>query len=132
MTLIPKLLVAGVAAIHVYFAYVEMIAWDTKGKDTFSTALDPSLFEPTKVLAVNQGLYNLFLVAGLIWSLALYKSPEWQASIAVFFLLCIVVAGAFGAITTKVMILLYAQAIPAAAALAAMWIWPYVDPATKP
>ncbi len=71
---------------------------ETKGKEVFKAALPAEMFKPTKGLAANQGLYNGFLAAGLIWSF-LIKDPQWQTNVALFFLGCVAVAGIYGAIS---------------------------------
>lgn len=91
-----------------------MFAWETAGKKTFKS-LPAELFKPTKGLAANQGLYNGFLAAGLIWSL-LIGNAEWQKNIALFFLSCVVVAGIYGAITASKNIFIK-QGLPALIAL---------------
>lgn len=110
MNLLATLLITFVAAEHLYILYMEMFAWTTLGKKTFRS-LDASLFEPTKALAANQGLYNGFLAAGLIWSL-LIDNNEWHLNVALFFLGCVVVAGIYGAMTAGKRIF-YVQAMPA-------------------
>lgn len=75
-------------------------------------------FEPTKVLAANQGLYNGFLAAGLVWAL-LITNPEWHRNVASFFLGCVAVAGIYGSLTAGGRILLV-QTVPALLALAAL------------
>ena len=106
-------LVAFVAIEHIYILVLEMFLWTTpRGLEAFAMTLEYA--EQTKVLAANQGLYNGFLAAGLIW--ALIKKDEGFA-LRVFFLSCIIVAGVFGAATAK-MSILYIQALPAAIALA--------------
>ncbi len=110
MTVLATLLIAFVAIEHLYILYMEMFAWTTLGKKTFKS-LDASLFEPTKALAANQGLYNGFLAAGLIWSL-LISDADWHLNVALFFLGCVVVAGIYGAMTAGKRIF-YVQAVPA-------------------
>ena len=111
--LITKLLVALVAALHVYFLILEMFLWDTpKGRKVFGTT--PEFSAASKTLAANQGLYNGFLAAGLVWGLLL--GPAGQ-SIQIFFLACVIVAGVYGAATVGKKIL-FVQALPAAIALA--------------
>ena len=110
MNILASIFIAFVAIEHLYILYMEMFAWTTLGKKTFRI-LDPSLFEPTKTLAANQGLYNGFLAAGLIWSL-LITDTEWHLNVALFFLLCVVVAGIYGAMTAGKRIF-YVQAMPA-------------------
>ena len=114
MIIASKILIALVAIEHLYILYIEMFAWETKGKATFKT-LSPDLFAPTKALAANQGLYNGFLAAGLIWSL-LIENKEWSFKIAVFFLICVIVAGIYGAITASKNIFIK-QGLPALIAL---------------
>ena len=110
MNLLANFLIAFIALEHLYILYMEMFAWTTLGKKTFRS-LDASLFEPTKVLAANQGLYNGFLSAGLIWSL-LINDTEWHLNVALFFLVCVSVAGCYGAMTAGKRIF-YVQALPA-------------------
>lgn len=110
MTLLANILIALIALEHIYILYMEMFAWTTLGKKTFKS-LDKSLFEPTKALAANQGLYNGFLAAGLMWSL-LITDTHWHLNVALFFLLCVVVAGCYGAMTAGKRIF-YVQAMPA-------------------
>ena len=91
-----------------------MFAWTTRGRKTFKS-IPPDVFEKTKALAANQGLYNGFLSAGLIWSL-LICDPGWSANVACFFLGCVMVAGIYGAITAQKSIL-FVQTVPATIAL---------------
>jgi putative membrane protein len=114
--MIANVLIAAVAALHLYFMYLEMIAWDRPlGRKTFR--MTPEFSAASKVLAANQGLYNGFLVAGLVWGLWL---GEAGFAVKTFFLACAAVAGVFGAATVSRRIL-YVQALPAAAALVALW-----------
>jgi len=115
MKLISQLLIALVALEHVYILYMEMFAWETLGKKTFKSALAPELFKPTKGLAANQGLYNGFLAAGLIWSFFICDTI-WQTNVAVFFLSCVIVAGLYGAYSATKKIF-FVQALPAIIAL---------------
>ena len=110
MNSIANFLILFIAIEHFYILYMEMFAWTTLGKKTFRS-LDPTLFEPTKVLAANQGLYNGFLAAGLIWSL-LISDADWHLNVALFFLLTVSVAGIYGAMTAGKRIF-YVQALPA-------------------
>lgn len=114
MEIIAKLLIALVALEHLYILYIEMFAWETIGKRTFKT-LPEHLFKPTRGLAANQGLYNGFLAAGLIWTYFI-TDPVWQVKIAVFFLSCVIVAGLYGAVTVSKRIF-FVQALPAILAL---------------
>src|SRR5215204_5347713 len=98
MEVLSRILIAIVAFEHLYFLYFEMFAWETIGKKTFRS-IPADMFRPTKALAANQGLYNGFLAAGLIWSL--FISDEiWRFNIAIFFLACVTIAGIYGAVTT--------------------------------
>ncbi|MBR7720912.1 DUF1304 domain-containing protein [Microvirga sp. SRT04] len=117
--MLAQVLIGLVAAIHFYILWLEMFAWTTRGPRTFRS-LRPELFEPTKVLAANQGLYNGFLAAGLVWSL-LIADPAWHRYVATFFLGCVAVAGLYGAATAGRRILLV-QTLPALLALAALWL----------
>jgi putative membrane protein len=115
METIANILVGVVALEHLYILYLEMFAWETKGKKAFKGSLRPELFAPTKVLAANQGLYNGFLAAGLIWSFFI-NDKTWSVNVAIFFLSCVIVAGVYGAITASKKIF-FIQALPALIAL---------------
>lgn len=99
-----------VAFIHLYILYFEMFAWTTRGPKVFRS-FPKDLFPKTTALAANQGLYNGFLAAGLIWSL-LIGDAEWARNVALFFLGCVVIAGAYGAATAEKKIF-FVQALPA-------------------
>lgn len=114
MKLISEILISAVALLHMYILWLEMFAWTTRGRKTFKS-IPPDLFEKTKVLAANQGLYNGFLAAGLVWSL-LISDTAWSANVGVFFLGCVMVAGIYGAITAQRSIL-FVQTLPAAIAM---------------
>ena len=104
--------IALVGLLHVYFLLLEMFLWDKPvGLKAFGQTLEAA--KASKVLAANQGLYNGFLAAGLFWGLALGAAG---ASVKVFFLGCVLIAGVFGAITASRKIL-FVQALPAAVAL---------------
>jgi len=110
---VANVLVGLVAALHAWFLVLEMFLWTKPiGRKTFG--LDPEFADETRVLAANQGLYNGFLVAGLVWGLAAQRYD-----VMVFFLACVVVAGVFGAATVSVRIL-FVQAVPALLALGAV------------
>jgi putative membrane protein len=111
MEILANILVGVVAFEHLYILYLEMFAWETKGKKAFKGSLRPELFAPTKVLAANQGLYNGFLAAGLIWSFFI-SDKAWSINVAIFFLSCVIVAGVYGAITASKKIF-FIQALPA-------------------
>ena len=112
---IATILTALVAIEHVYILWMEMFAWETAGKKTFGKSLPPELFQPTKGLAANQGLYNGFLVAGLAWSF-LIENSDWSMNVRLFFLGCVAVAGIFGALTASKKIF-FVQALPALIAI---------------
>ena len=114
MQLIASILIGFVAIEHVYILWLEMFAWTTKGRKTFKS-FPPDLFEKTKSLAANQGLYNGFLAAGLFWSLFI-QDVAWRTNVACFFLGCVIVAGIFGALTAQKSIF-FVQALPALLAL---------------
>jgi putative membrane protein len=116
MILLAKIFIGLVAFEHLYFLWLEMFAWETAGKKAFKGAIPDDMFKPTKTLAANQGLYNGFLAAGLIWTYFI-SDPLWSWYVAIFFLSCVVVAGLYGAATASKKIL-YIQAFPALIALA--------------
>lgn len=115
METIAKVLVGFIAIEHLYILWMEMFAWETAGKRTFKGALADELFKPTKVLVANQGLYNGFLAAGLIWSL-LIENHEWSFYVAIFFLCCVIIAGLYGTFTASKKIF-FVQTLPAIVAL---------------
>ena len=117
MKRIADALVAIVALEHIYILVLEMFLW-TKPAGLRAFGITPEFAEQTAVLAMNQGLYNGFLAAGLIWGL-LRKND--RVPVQLFFLACVIVAGVFGGLTAKLSIL-YVQAVPAAVALAAVLI----------
>lgn len=103
--------VALVAFEHIYFMILEMFLW-TKPKGMKAFGLTKEKAEDSKVLAANQGLYNGFLAAGLIWGLVAEKNQ-----VIIFFLICVVIAGIYGAYSTKKIKLFYFQSLPAIIAL---------------
>lgn len=121
MDMIAKILVGLVALEHLYILYLEMFAWETLGKKTFKGAMPDELFPKTKAMAANQGLYNGFLAAGLIWSFFI-EDPTWKSNIVFFFLGCVVVAGVYGAATVSRKIF-YTQAVPALLAIGAWYFF---------
>jgi putative membrane protein len=119
MVWIANALVALVAVLHVYFLILEMFLWTRPlGLKTFRNS--PQKAADSAVLAANQGLYNGFLAAGLAWGL-LQGDPGFAFQIKAFFLLCVIVAGVYGAATVSRRILLV-QAAPAALALVLLWL----------
>lgn len=121
MDTLSKIFIAIVIAIHLYIFYFEMFAWNTIGKKAFGKKIPAELFPYTKGLAANQGLYNLFLAAGLIWSLFI-DNFIWQKNIAIFFLICVVVAGLYGGITASKKIFIV-QLAPAGIALLSLFLF---------
>jgi putative membrane protein len=114
---IAEVLTALVALLHLSFMFLEMFLWQTDfGLKAFD--MTPTVAENSAVLAKNQGLYNGFLAAGLIWSFFIQDS-RFQRSIRTFFLVCILIAGLFGAATAKPSII-FIQALPALLALIAV------------
>lgn len=112
--ILSKIMTTLVAIEHLYILWIEMFAWETKGKKTFKT-LPEDLFVKTKSMAANQGLYNGFLSAGLIWTFMI-SDVIWANNIRLFFLVCVVIAGIFGAKTASKKIF-FVQALPAFIAL---------------
>jgi putative membrane protein len=113
MDVVAYVLVGLVAALHLYFLVLEMFLWTRPlGLKTFGNT--PEFAEASKVLAANQGLYNGFLVAGLVWGLV-----DRRYDVCVFFLSCVIVAGVYGAATVSRRILVV-QAVPALLALVAV------------
>lgn len=113
MTLVANVLVGLVAALHAYFLVLEMFLW-TKPAGRGAFGLTKEFAEQTRSLAANQGLYNGFLVAGLVWGLI-----DDNLAFKVFFLGCVIVAGLYGAATVSRKIL-FVQAVPAVLGLAAV------------
>ncbi len=117
MTTLANVVVGLVALLHLYFLVLEMFLWDKPaGLRAFGQSREAAA--ASKVLAANQGLYNGFLAAGLVWGL--WLGPSGTA-VKVFFLVCVLVAGLFGAATASRKIL-YVQALPAAVALVLLWL----------
>ncbi len=108
MSLLAQIVVGLIGALHVYILVLEMFMWNTpRGRKAFN--LTPEFAESTKVLAANQGLYNGFLAAGLFWGLSMGPAGR---PVQVFFLLCVLAAGLYGAATASKKIL-FIQAVPA-------------------
>ena len=114
MLYVANALVALVAALHLYFLVLEMLLW-TKPAGLKAFGLTPEKAADSAALAANQGLYNGFLAAGLIWGLV-HGNPGFAFQIKTFFLLCVIAAGVYGAVSVSRQIL-YVQAVPAAIAL---------------
>lgn len=117
MTVLAAVIVGLVALLHIYFLVLEMFLWDKPaGMRAFGQT--PERAAATKVLAANQGLYNGFLAAGLLWGL--WLGPE-GFGVKVFFMGCVLVAGLYGAATASRKIL-YVQALPAAVGLVLVYL----------
>ena len=119
MSYVANGLVALVAALHLYFLVLEMFLWTKpKGLATFGNTLEKA--QQSAVLAANQGLYNGFLAAGLIWGL-LHPNVAFGFQIKIFFLACVIVAGLYGgySVSKKIVIV---QALPAIVALVLLWL----------
>ncbi|KPL81279.1 MULTISPECIES: DUF1304 domain-containing protein [Herpetosiphon] len=119
MAIVSLILVGLVAVEHIYILYLEMFAW-TKPSTAKSFGLTPEFAQQTKSLAANQGLYNGFLAAGLIWGLV-HPNPDFGLQIQLFFVCCVVVAAIYGGLTAKRSIL-FVQGGPAIIALVALLI----------
>jgi putative membrane protein len=114
VTVVADTLVALVALIHVYILVLEMFLWTSpRGRRAFGT--EPEFAQASRALAGNQGLYNGFLAAGLVWGLIAGGSTGFGAR--VFFLVCVAIAGLYGALTASRRIL-FVQTVPALVALA--------------
>jgi putative membrane protein len=119
MIIIANIVVAIVAALHLYFLVLEMFLWTKPlGLKTFRQTQQKA--DDSAALAANQGLYNGFLAAGLIWGLV-HPAAGMGFQIKVFFLLCVIVAGLYGGYSVNRRIILI-QAAPAALALVLLWI----------
>jgi putative membrane protein len=106
MNLFANILVTVIALLHLGFLYLEMFLWDKpRGLRTFNMTAEVA--KQSKTLAMNQGLYNGFLSAGLIWGLFAGDAVK------IFFLSCVIIAGIFGALTVSKRPIFYIQAIPA-------------------
>jgi len=116
--IVSKIIIVFIAIVHIYILWFEMFAWTTRARKVFR-GLPPDLFEKTKPMAANQGLYNGFLAAGLVWSLFI-NNAAWSINVAAFFLGCVLVAGIFGAVTVQKKIL-YVQSAPALLGLLALY-----------
>ena len=119
MRTVATIFIVIVAALHIYFLVLEMFLWRTPfGRRTFRTTVEAA--ESSAVLAANQGLYNGFLAAGMVWALLAYGVSTGRP-ILTFFLACVIVAGVYGAVTVSRRILIV-QALPAAIAAALLWL----------
>ncbi len=114
MDVLLKILVGIIAFLHLYFLWFEMFAWQSMGKKLFRH-LSAEFLKDSKAMAANQGLYNGFLAAGLIWTFFI-SNPEWQFNVTLFFLSCVTVAGLYGGFSVGKKII-YIQALPAILAI---------------
>ena len=119
MTILSIILIALIALLHLYIAWFEMFSWEVRGPKIF-ISFPRDMFPKTKAMAANQGVYSGFLAAGLIWSLVI-GDPAWSRNVATFFLLCVVIAGLYGAVSVTRRTL-YIQSGPACLALIARWL----------
>lgn len=118
MSIFARIMVALVAILHLYIAWFGMFAWQVQGPGAFPE-FPAELFQPTTAMAANQGVYNLCLALGLIWSLFIGHA-EWQRKVATAFLLFVAAAGIFGAWRVSADIALV-QAGPAVIGLLLVW-----------
>ena len=114
MSIAINVLIGLIALIHIYILWFEMFAWESRGPKVFRD-FPKDLFPKTKSMAANQGLYNGFLAAGLIWTFFI-QNPEWSQNVAIFFLSCVAVAGIYGTFTADRKIF-FVQTLPAIIAL---------------
>ncbi|MAZ73196.1 MAG: hypothetical protein CMC70_08600 [Flavobacteriaceae bacterium] len=119
MPLATTILIGIIALLHLYFWYFEMFAWTTKGPKIFR-GFPKEFFPKTKAMAANQGLYNGFLAAGLIWTFFI-SNIMWRQNIAIFFLICVAIAGIYGGFTVSKKIF-FIQALPAVSAILLLFI----------
>ncbi|BDS11017.1 DUF1304 domain-containing protein [Aureispira anguillae] len=110
MEIVIKVLIGLIAFIHCYILWFEMFAWTSRGPKVFKN-FPKDLFGQTTALAANQGLYNGFLAAGLLWTFFI-QDKIWGQNIALYFLICVAIAGIYGAITAERKIF-FVQALPA-------------------
>lgn len=115
MALAARVFTALIGLLHVYILVLEMFLWQTE-RGLAAFGMTPEYAEMTAVLAANQGLYNGFLAAGLLWG-ALHRNPVFAVQLRLFFLGCVAVAGVYGAATAKLSIL-YIQTVPAVIGIA--------------
>ena len=117
MTRFSNIIIAILALLHVYILILEMFFWESR-VSLRAFGLTPELAKATVAMGANQGLYNGFLAAGLIWGLALGSASH---PVKYFFLLCVLIAGIFGAATVAPKIL-FIQAVPAALGILLLWL----------
>ena len=117
--MISNILIGLVALLHLYFLWFEMFAWESRGPKVFRS-FPKNLFAPTRSMAANQGLYNGFLAAGLIWAFFIGE-PVWRDNVALFFLGCVLVAALYGAATVERKIF-FVQGVPAVLGVVAVLV----------
>lgn len=118
MHTITQILIGLIAFIHFYIFIFEAFLWEQRGPKIFRS-FPKDLFPKTKAIAFNQGVYNLFLAVGLVWSFFI-ADVEWSKNVASFFLGCVAVAGVAGATVERK--ILFVQTVPALIALALLWL----------
>ncbi len=119
MSILANILVLAVALLHIYFLVLEMFLWTKPlGRKVFRNS--EAKAQDTKVLAANQGLYNGFLAAGLIWGI-IHPDPNVGIQIKYFFLACVMVAGLYGAYSVSRKIF-FVQFVPALIAGIAVYL----------
>ena len=123
MIIFENILIILIAIECFYIQWIEMVSWSTKGASIFPEP-EPGFFDKTKSMAANQGLYNGFLGAGLICS-AIISDPIWKLRASAFFLICIIIAGIFGAISVTKSIFIK-QSIPSLIVLLALFVIYYL------
>jgi putative membrane protein len=114
MVIVTRIPIAIIIAEHFYFLWLEMFVWTTRGPKVFKH-IPAAQFAQTKAMAANQGLYNGFLAAGLLWTFFIHDAA-WQNNISLFFLSCVAVAGLYGAYSVSKRIF-FIQALPAIIAI---------------
>ena len=114
MGITVKITIAFISLLHLYFLWFEMFAWTSRGPKIFQK-FPKELFAQTKAMAANQGLYNGFLAAGLLWTFFI-DNTDWITNISLFFLGCVAIAGIYGAFTVSKKIF-FIQALPAILAI---------------
>lgn len=118
MHTVTHILIGLIAFIHLYIFIFEAFLWEQRGPKVFRS-FPKELFPKTKAIAFNQGVYNLFLAVGLVWSFFI-SDVEWSKNVASFFLGCVAVAGVAGATVERK--ILFVQTVPALIALALLWL----------
>ncbi len=119
LEVVVRILIGVIVLMHLYILWFEMFAWESRGPKVFRS-FPKDLFPKTKAMAANQGLYNGFLAAGLIWSL-LIGDPIWWTYVAGFFLGCVALAGIYGSLTAARKIF-WVQALPALLGLGLLFL----------